>query len=120
MRLIVGILACLSVCGISAALADPPAASATAPLATSVAPSATAIAPADDAQQARHLTAMGYHAEMHNGTKLWCKAEPSVGSRLASNGTKQCSTAQQIEAAAQETQSRLQQSLNQQHNVSGH
>jgi cytoskeletal protein RodZ len=121
MRLIVGVLASLSVGGMSLALADPPAAPASS--ATSAAPAAAATtaapaAPAEDAAQARRLRAAGYHSEMHEGNKVWCRAEVNTGSRLAS-GEKKCATAEQLDANARATQDALNNSLNLQTNKSG-
>jgi hypothetical protein len=124
MRLIVGVLACVSFGAVSAALADPPAATSTttpaasAPASTTTA--STAAPAADDAQQARHLRAAGYHAEMHNGQKLWCKEDTNLGTRLSANSTKSCGTAQDVEAAIEANKDRLQQSLNQAHTAASH
>jgi len=123
MRLVVGVLACLSVGAISPALADPTADSAVtqtspAPAAATPAVAAPAAAPAPAAQPAaasapsadhatvevdaaqmdrleKHFLSEGYKVEMHNGEKLFCRREEQSGSRLG--GKKQCSTAQQLE-----------------------
>jgi hypothetical protein len=124
MRLIVGVLACVSFGAVSAALADPPAANSTttpaasAPASTTTA--ATSTPAADDAQEARHLRAAGYHAEMHNGQKVWCKEDTNLGTRLSSNSTKSCGTAQDVEAMIEQNKQRLQQGLNQSHTASSH
>ena len=125
MRLIVGVLATLSVGGMSLALADPPAApdssaTAAAPAAapSTAAPAAAPTAPAEDPAAARRLRAAGYHAEMHDGNKVWCRTEVNTGSRLAA-GEKKCSTADQLDANAQATQDALRNSLNRQTNMSG-
>ena len=114
MRLIVGLLACLTVGGISDALADPPAA-ATAP-AVSASDSATAAAAA--AAEANRMRAAGYKLEMQNGNKVWCRTESNTGTRLASKKT--CLTPEQLAQSAQETQDRLRDGLNKQLNPSGH
>ena len=133
MRLIVGLLACVSVGGICVAWADPPSSNSTAtpaaaapssaPTAQTAAPTAKA-APAtaavEDPAVARRLRAAGYHSEMHSGVKVWCKTEESLGSRLSSGGPKICGTAKELDAATAETQARMQEELNLQHNTSGH
>jgi hypothetical protein len=122
MRLIVGVLACVSFGGISVALADPPAASPSSTTSATSAPAATtpAAAPVDDAQEARHLRAAGYHAEMHNGQKLWCKEDTNLGTRLSASSTKSCGSAQDVEAAIAANKDRIQQGLNQAHTASSH
>jgi hypothetical protein len=120
MRFIVGVLACAGIAGLSTALADPPASS-TAPAATSAPTASSATAPAStaspassntqadvDAIVARRMKTAGYHEEMHNGSKVWCKDEVDVGSRLSS-GRKTCATAAQIDAIARQTQDQFRQ-----------
>jgi 2-phospho-L-lactate transferase/gluconeogenesis factor (CofD/UPF0052 family) len=126
MRFIVSLLACISLGGLSTALADPPASpTATAPAATSApktssaTATASATAPAStaaasdksaeaDAIVARRMKTAGYHEEMHNGVKQWCREEINTGSRLSS-GQKTCATAAQLDAVARETQDQLRQ-----------
>jgi hypothetical protein len=64
------------------------------------------------------MRAAGMKAEMHNGTKVWCKTETPTGSRIAS-GPKTCATAAEWDANAAATQDRLKQQLNQQLNPQG-
>jgi hypothetical protein len=132
MRFIVALLACAGFGGLSTVLADPPASStSTAPAATSAPTASSATAPASTAAPAssnasadadaivtRRMKAAGYHEEMHNGTKKWCKDEIDVGSRLSS-GRKTCATAAQIDDIARQTQDELRQQLNLQTNPSG-
>jgi hypothetical protein len=131
MRIIVGLLACAGIGALATALADPPASS-TAPAATSAPTASSATAPAStaspaapdksaeaDAIIARRMKVAGYHEEMHNGSKQWCKDEVDVGSRLSA-GRKTCATAAQIDEIARETQDQLKQELNLQQNRSGH
>ena len=130
MRIIVGLLACAGIGGLSIALADPPASS-TAPAATSAPNASSATAPASTPSSAdektsaetvnivaRRMKAAGYHEEMHNGNKVWCRDEIDTGSRLAS-GRKTCASAEQIEAISRETRDELKQQLNLQSNPSG-
>ena len=107
-RSIAAVLALLGAGGISVALADPPAApDATAPAAsaTSTAVAAPSPAPAaanatttanaaakpvsaasaeaeSDAALEKRLTNSGYKPKMRNGTKVWCKRQDELGSRL--------------------------------------
>jgi hypothetical protein len=143
MRFIVGLLACAGLGGLSVALADPPASStstepaaSSTPAASPATPAATAspaaatasastAAPAAsntsaeaDAIVARRMKAAGYHEEMHNGTKTWCRDEVNTGSRLGS-GRKTCATAAQLDEMSRQTQDELKQQLNLQTNPSG-
>jgi hypothetical protein len=54
------------------------------------------------------MKAAGYHEEMHNGDKVWCKDDINTGSRLAS-GRKTCATAADLNAIAHETQDQYKQ-----------
>jgi hypothetical protein len=141
MRFIVGLLACAGLGGLSAALADPPASPASGepaasstpaaapatPASTSTASPAAAAAPASSAAPAvsnksaeavtilaRRMKAAGYHEEMHNGTKTWCRDEAATGSRLVN--TKFCATPAQLDEFARQTQYQLREQLNLQQN----
>ena len=107
-RPVAAVLALLSTCGASVAHADPPAAQDAAPPAAAPAISATsapaastpaaapntaaasataaaaAAAPAEEADAAleKRLTNSGYKPRMRNGTKVWCKRQDELGSRL--------------------------------------
>jgi len=124
MRLAVGLLASLSVVGLSQAFAtDPPPPSATPPATPSAAaptptPPASTPAPASSAPQAstttpaqpaapakdakaeltpqeKNLISQGYKVETRNGNKYFCKSEASLGSRFPH---KTCQTEDQIMA----------------------
>jgi hypothetical protein len=107
----VGIAACVGLCAVSVALADPPA---TAQGAGGAKPPTVTIAATPDREE-RGLLAAGYRPEMHDGEKVYCRMESDTGSRL--DQKKVCGTAQQIEAARQATQDYLSQSLR--HQFSG-
>jgi hypothetical protein len=104
-RSIAALLALLGTCGVSVALANPPAApdaipAAAAPAASAqpaaeVNPTATpaaanatvksdaaAAAAAERAALERRLTNSGYKPRMRDGTKVWCKRQDELGSRL--------------------------------------
>jgi hypothetical protein len=114
-RTVAAVLTLLGACGVSVALADPPAAPDTTPAATAPAASATSApatsapaaaaatsssaasapaapaaaatanaASAADAEAAleKRLTNAGYKPKMRNGTKVWCKRQDELGSRL--------------------------------------
>jgi len=107
-RPVAAVLALLSACGASVAHADPPAAQDAAPPAAAPAISATSApaastpaaatstaaasataaaataAPAEEADAAleKRLTNSGYKPRMRNGTKVWCKRQDELGSRL--------------------------------------
>ena len=107
-RPVAAVLALLSTCGASVAHADPPAAQDAAPPAAAPATSATSApaastpaaatstaaasataaaataAPAEEADAAleKRLTNSGYKPRMRNGTKVWCKRQDELGSRL--------------------------------------
>jgi hypothetical protein len=107
-RFVVGVMACIGLCGVPLALADPPT------------------APADQAaankakldQDEKTMRAAGYTPEMHNGQKVYCKREQEEDSRLG--GHKVCATAEQVLQNITATQDALREALNNQHNVSGH
>jgi hypothetical protein len=110
------LLGLLGACGISAALADPPASpAATAPAATQAsATTSTPVASANaasaaakpdanaDAGAEKQLLASGYKPEMRNGTKVWCRREGELGSRLG--GQKVCGTPQELKVVVRENQ----------------
>jgi hypothetical protein len=105
-RPVVVVLALLGGGGMSVALGDPPAAADTPPSATAPATSATstaAVTPPSDANAStaasaktasaaqaaadnealeKRLTNSGYKSKMRNGTKVWCKKQEEIGSRL--------------------------------------
>lgn len=122
MRLVIGVLALVSMATVSLALADPPATdsatAASAPASPSTAqpaaptsaaspapspadqtraPAAAAAGakPAVDPHEER-LISMGYRPQMHNGQKLFCKREPVMGSRVET--TMRCGTVEQLTA----------------------
>ena|ERR1700761_4707083 len=99
MRLVVGVLACVVASSISVAVADPPAANAPSPsdttaMTSSTAPPGTPAADATTGADEKRLRSLGYKPEMHNGNKLWCKTESSLGTRLGD--TKHCGTAESL------------------------
>jgi len=121
MRPAVGALTLIITAAGSLALADPPAqepasaapsaASAPATVPASAAPATTpaAAAPAANASAAakddpeeKTLRSMGYKPEMHGGTKVWCKSEAELGSRLAT--AKRCGTAAELAAVTRTEQ----------------
>lgn len=126
MRIMVGIMAFIGFGGGTLAIADPapgtpPAATSaqTATPAPSAAPAAssatatpnsTAAAPvtaaaqaqSDDAADEKRLRAAGYKPEMHNGEKIWCRKEDSIGSRLAVQ--RNCGTASSLAKSMQDNQ----------------
>jgi hypothetical protein len=125
-------LALLGAYGMSAAQADPPAAgpsaatvearSATATSATTAtsaitataattattataATTATTAAPSgaeSDAALEKRLTNSGYRSKMRNGTKVWCKREAELGSRLG--GQEVCGTPDELRMVEQQQQ----------------
>jgi hypothetical protein len=133
MRLVVCTLGVLGASAISLALADPPATPAAAPAATrapATSPAAPAAASSTSAPAAakdtsasevdnldKHFLSEGYKIEMHGGTKLFCRREEELGSRLG--GQKVCSTAQQLQATEREAQAAYQRGQSQQNNPSG-
>jgi len=129
MRIMVAIMACIGCGGGTLALADPaagtppaapsaqpatpaaatssatPAASsATATQNSTAAPPAAAAAQAqsDEAADEKRLRAAGYKSEMHNGEKIWCRKEESLGSRLAAQ--RNCGTASSLAKSMQDNQ----------------
>jgi hypothetical protein len=128
-RFIAAMLALLAACGLSVALADPPAApTATSPAAATSASEATATtsaqpaaatpnsavadgatpaqapAPAAETDVAleKRLTNSGYKPRTRNGTKVWCKREAELGSRLG--GQEVCGTPDELRMNAQQHQ----------------
>jgi hypothetical protein len=134
----VALLGLLGICGISVALADPPASpSTTAPAATPASaatstPVASANAAAAGAKPAtnaatdaaaaaaseeRSLLAAGYKPEMRNGTKVWCRREAELGSRLG--GQKVCGTPAELKLVVQQNKDLVEQIQKTQHNPTG-
>lgn len=115
-RAVTAVLMLLGACGAPVALADPPAASdatpaAAAPAASttsapaSSAPAATtAAAPAKETDTAleKRLTNSGYKPRMRNGTKVWCKRQAELGSRLG--GQEVCGTPEELRMVVQQNQ----------------
>ena len=138
MRLVVGVLACVTVGGASLALADPPATPAAppatqAPAATTATP-ATSNAPAAPAKNTtssnvviqstpevealeKHFLAEGYKMEMRHGEKYFCRREEQLGTRLGAQ--KVCGTAQQLQATEREAQAAYQRGQSQTNNPPG-
>jgi hypothetical protein len=81
-----------------ASVAAPTAAMAPASSAPPTASAATPAKPAIDADEKR-LLAEGYKPEMRGGTKVYCKREPVLGSRLGA--PEHCGTAEQLRATTQ-------------------
>ena len=117
----IALLGLLGACVTSVALADPPAspsptapAATPAPTATSTPVSSPTAAPAAKpeanaasadaavASQEKRLLAEGYKPEMRNGTKVWCRREGELGSRLG--GQKVCGTPQELNVVVRENQ----------------
>ncbi|HWX30181.1 MAG TPA: hypothetical protein VNZ53_22425 [Steroidobacteraceae bacterium] len=104
MRLVVGFLAMIGAGAL--AVADPPAqtptqsaASAASPASPATPPTAAAGAPHETAAaidpREKMLKARGYHLEMRNGEKYYCRSEEVMGSRLG--GRKYCGTVADVE-----------------------
>lgn len=111
-------VALLSLLGSCLAVANPPenssapAASAASPAppassspGQSPADSATAAAAkaAEDDAEAKRLLAQGYKPETRGGTKVWCRRQEELGSRLAP-AHKTCGTAEELKMTAHENQ----------------
>lgn len=119
MRLIVSVLACVAVGGLSVALADPsapnspatpttPAAAATSAVPAAAAPAAadtTGGTPAHSANatatpaaaidpREKHLLSQGYKPQMVKGEKVFCKREAVMGSRTET--VSRCGTVDQL------------------------
>lgn len=116
-------IAVLALLGSCVALADPPPSS-TAPAATAASapaaatPAAPAQTPAaspaaspaavaaakaaDEDLEAKRLIADGYKPEMHNGTKVWCRREEELGSRVSRQ--KHCGTAEELKMTVHDNQ----------------
>ena len=87
-----------------------PATSQSAAAATKTASSPAAAATAAqtlDAEE-KQLRDEGYVAEMHNGTKLWCRREEEIGSRLGSR-QKVCGTVEELSLRQREAQQQFRQ-----------
>jgi len=116
MRIAVGLLACLGAAALTSALADPSTETAPAATAAPASPAAATPAPAADSAAATqvitakaeldrdtaHFVAEGYKPEMRNGTKVWCRREGELGSRLG--GQKVCGTPQELNVVVRENQ----------------
>jgi hypothetical protein len=137
-RYSVALLGLLGICGVSVALADPPASpSTTAPAATPAsaatstpvaganaaasaakpATNAAADAAAAAAAEEKNLMAAGYKPEMRNGTKVWCRHEGELGSRLG--GQKVCGTPQELKLVVQQNRELVEKMQKTQHNPGG-
>jgi hypothetical protein len=133
MRFVVGMLACLGVGAVTVALADPPAdpaqstsTSASTP-ATST-PAASSAATSTAAAATTHTTSLkeeftpeenhfvqeGFHAEMHRGTKVFCRYEDVSGSRVVRQ--KMCGTVQELKATEESSQAAAAQAARMQQN----
>jgi hypothetical protein len=84
--------------------AAPAAKAASAPAATAAKATSTT-----DAEE-RQLMNAGYTPEMHNGTKLWCRREQELGSRLGSR-QKVCGTAEELTVLQRQAQQQFQQQM---------
>lgn len=96
MRLITGLMACVSVGWLSLALGDPPPATSASPPASSSAQSTTTAAVAAKAEMdpdEKALRAQGYKPKMVHGEKLFCRYEAKKDSHFE---TERCGTADQI------------------------
>lgn len=96
MRLITGLMACVSAGCLSLALANPPPATSASPPAASSAQSTTSAAVAAKAemdQDEKALRAQGYKPKMVHGEKLFCRYEPKQDSHFQ---IERCGTADQI------------------------
>jgi hypothetical protein len=104
MRLSLGVLVCLGMSALCAACADKPTKASSAAAVPAVAPAPAApvaqAATVADTDQDRHFRAMGYSLKMHDGDKLWCRREESLGSRVG--GKLFCSTPEQLRQIEQQ------------------
>lgn len=75
--------------------------------ASSPAAAAATAAQTLDAEE-KQLRDEGYVAEMHNGTKLWCRREEEIGSRLGSR-QKVCGTVEELSLRQREAQQQFRQ-----------
>ena len=110
MRLITGVLVCVSMGWLSLSLADPPAASpAPSTASTGATQSPAPVIPADAAAAAvpvkldlaadeKALRSQGYKPEMVRGQRLFCRNEAKLGSHFEQ---KVCGTVEQLKAQAQ-------------------
>ncbi|MDE2136543.1 MAG: hypothetical protein KGJ68_03840 [Gammaproteobacteria bacterium] len=110
MRIVVGLLACLSATALSAAFADPPAASSPTAASPAAAPASTASTPAAakpaDEADVRHLLAEGYKPEMHHGEEVYCRKDGVLGSRLST--VKTCGTVKELKLLEDEAKRSVQ------------
>ncbi|HYL03300.1 MAG TPA: hypothetical protein VEU54_07750 [Steroidobacteraceae bacterium] len=113
MRFAVGMLTCLSVAGLTLALADPLAdtsqsastVTASAPVmqvtqpgaAAPAAASATPLKPAVNPEE-QSLMAQGYKPEIRHGKRVFCRRETALGSRL--DVVKVCGTVEELKEIA--------------------
>jgi hypothetical protein len=134
-RSLLALLGLLGICSISVTLAEPPASPSTpAPAATPASaaastpvtsanaaaaakPEANAAADAAAAAEEKRLLADGYKPEMRNGTKVWCRREQELGSRLG--GQKVCGTPQELKLVVQQNKDLVEKIQKTQHNPSG-
>jgi hypothetical protein len=115
-RPIAAVLALISACGVSVAFADPPATpeatpAAAAPVASptsapaaspAAAPAKAAPAKETDAALEKRLTNSGYKARMRNGTKVWCKRDTELGTRLGAQEV--CGTPDELRMVVEQNQ----------------
>ena len=127
-RSVVAVLALMSACGISAAVADspptpgaipataapatpvtaptpavsPPATQDAAATATATAKPTESAAKATEAAQEKLLLDAGWRPEMQHGQKVWCRREEVHGSRI--EGRRVCGTADQINLVGRRTE----------------
>lgn len=92
-----------------------PATAATSQAAAPATAKTASTAPATDTKAAstldadeHHLMDLGYQPEMHGGTKVWCKREVEVGSRLGSH-VKTCGTAEELTLRERQAQDQFRQ-----------
>lgn len=117
MRIVVGLLACLSATALGVALADPPAASSpttTAPATTPASTASTAAPAAKPAEdvEVKHFLSEGYRPEMHGGQEVYCRKDSVVGSRLSA--VKTCGTIEELKLMEQQTRRGVEDSQRQQ------
>jgi hypothetical protein len=127
MRLVFGFLAMIGAGAI--AVADPPsqtptqsAASAASPASPATPPTAAASAPHETTAaidpREKMLKAKGYHLEMRNGEKYYCRNEEVMGSRLG--GRKFCGTVADLDDREHRSKDMAEGAQRQQLNPTGH
>jgi hypothetical protein len=84
----------------SAKSTAPPAS--TSPAQSSAASTTAAAKSAEDDAEAKRLMAQGYKPETRGGTKVWCRREEELGSRLTPHKT--CGTAEELKMTIHENQ----------------